>query len=81
MTWNAPQNGTRTPNHGETWVSMIEFAPEGTRALGLMSYGNATQPGSPHKTDQLQMLSDSALRPLPLRRAEVRRLAVERERY
>lgn len=81
MTWNAPQNGARTPNHGETWVSMIEFAPEGTRALGLMSYGNATQPGSPHKTDQLQMLSDSALRPLPLKRAEVRRQAVERERF
>lgn len=81
MTWNQPQDGSRTPNHGETWVAAIEFAPEGTRALGLMSYGNSTQPGSPHKSDQLDMLSAGALRPLPLKRAEVRRQAVERERF
>jgi len=77
MTWSNMQNGTRLPVHGETWVSMVEFGPK-TRALGLMSYGNASQPGTPHRTDQLDLLSANQFRNLPLHRADVEAITIER---
>jgi acyl-homoserine-lactone acylase len=80
MTWSPPRDGKRTPVHGETWVSMVEFGPK-LKALGLMSYGNSTQPGSPHRSDQLQHLSDKTFRTLWTSRAEVERNALSRTPY
>lgn len=37
----------------------------------LLSYGNASQPGSPHDGDQLPLLSEQRLRPAWRTRAEV----------
>ena len=70
ITWGPLKNGQRTPQHGETWVSLVEFSTP-IKAVGLMSYGNASQPGSPHRADQLQHLADSTLRTLWTTRAEV----------
>ncbi|MBW8811915.1 MAG: penicillin acylase family protein [Caulobacterales bacterium] len=70
ITWSPLKNGVRTPVHGETWVSLVEFSTP-IKAQGLMSYGDSTQPGSPHRTDQLQHLSDKTLRTLWTSRAEV----------
>ncbi len=70
ITWSPMKNGERTPLHGETWVSMVEFG-ETLQARGLMAYGNASQPDSPHRTDQLQMLSDKQYRTLWIDRADV----------
>ena len=64
------ENGKRIPVHGETWVSLVEFSTP-IKAKGLMSYGNASQPGSPHRSDQLQHLSDKTFRTLWTTRAEV----------
>jgi acyl-homoserine-lactone acylase len=66
------KNGERTPVHGETFVSMVEFTTP-IRALGLMSYGNASQPGSPHRADQLKHLSEKTLRTLWTTRTEIER--------
>ena len=55
ITWGPMKNGERTPVHGETWVSMVEFGTP-MKAIGLMSYGNSSQPGSKHNSDQLQLL-------------------------
>lgn len=63
-------SGRRTPQHGETWVSLVEFS-DPVRAIGLMSYGNSRQPGSPHHSDQLEMLSRNEFRTLWLQRDEV----------
>jgi acyl-homoserine-lactone acylase len=70
ITWGPLKTGKRIPVHGETWVSMVEFSTP-IKAVGLMSYGNASQPGSPHRSDQLQHLSDKTLRTLWTKRAQV----------
>ncbi len=72
ITWGPMKNGERTPVHGETWVSMVEFGTP-MKAVGLMSYGNSSQPGSKHNSDQLQLLADKKFRPLWIRRADVER--------
>ena len=70
MTWSPLKDGKRTPVHGETWMSMVEFSKP-IKAVGLMSYGNSTQPGSPHRSDQLEHLSQKTFRNLWTTRAEV----------
>ncbi len=46
---------------GDSWVGIIEFADK-IKARVLLSYGNSTQKGSPHKGDQLQLFSEKKLR-------------------
>lgn len=70
ITWSPLKDGERTPVHGETWMALIEFGKP-LRATGLMSYGNATQPGSPHNSDQLRYLSSKTYRTLWTTRPEV----------
>ncbi|WP_434403156.1 acylase [Sphingobium sp. DN12] len=70
ITWGPMKNGERMPVHGETWVSMVEFGTP-MKALGLMSYGNSSQPGSRHNSDQLQLLADKKFRTLWISRADV----------
>ncbi|MGP2408031.1 penicillin acylase family protein, partial [Listeria monocytogenes] len=60
----------RTPQHGETWVSMVEFSTP-MKAVGMMSYGNSSQPGSPHNADQLSFLANKTFRDLWLTRKDV----------
>jgi acyl-homoserine-lactone acylase len=66
--------------HGDSWVAAIEFTPRGPRGKVLMSYGNATQPGSPHDGDQLPLLARGEMRPLWFTREEVERNLRERVR-
>ncbi|MCD7098567.1 penicillin acylase family protein [Stenotrophomonas sp. MMGLT7] len=71
ITWGEPgDDGVRTPRHGETWVSMVEFSTP-LKAVGLLSYGNSTQPGSAHAGDQLPLLSRRQYRTLWLSRDQV----------
>ncbi|HWE48174.1 MAG TPA: penicillin acylase family protein [Bryobacteraceae bacterium] len=49
--------------HGETIVCAIEFSKP-QQANCLLGYGNATQPGSKHLGDQLQLLSEKKLLPV-----------------
>lgn len=70
-TWSPlDDTGRRTPLHGETWVSLVEFS-DPVRAIGLMSYGNSRQPGTAHYSDQLEMLSRNEFRTLWLQREEI----------
>ncbi len=70
ITWGPMKDGRRTPVHGETWVSMVEFGTP-MKAVGLMSYGNSSQPGSKHSGDQLPFLASKTFRTLWTERAEV----------
>lgn len=70
ITWSPMKNGERTPAHGETWVSMVEFGTP-MKAVGMMSYGNSSQPGSKHNSDQLRFLADKTFRTLWIERADV----------
>jgi acyl-homoserine-lactone acylase len=80
ITWGPMKDGERTPVHGETWVSMVEFG-EPMRAEGLMSYGNSSQPGSPHHSDQLPYLAAKKFRTLWTTRAEVEQHVEERYEF
>jgi acyl-homoserine-lactone acylase len=80
ITWSGLKDGERIPVHGETWVSMIEFSTP-LKAMGLMSYGNSTQPGSKHRSDQLEFLSRKELRTLWRTRGEVEKHLEERYSY
>jgi acyl-homoserine lactone acylase PvdQ len=62
--------GKRYPQHGETWVGMIEFTTP-VKAYGLMSYGNSRQRGTKHRSDQLAQLSNHEFRELWLQRKQI----------
>ncbi len=77
ISWGAMQNGTRVPVHGETWVAMVEFSTP-IKAVGLMSYGSSTQPGTQHRSDQLNFMAEKTFRTLWYTRAEVEANVEER---
>jgi acyl-homoserine-lactone acylase len=80
ITWGPMKNGERTPVAGETWVSMVEFGTP-MKAVGMMSYGNSSQPGSKHNSDQLPYLASKTFRTLWRSRAEVARHLEETTRF
>lgn len=55
---------------GDSYYAAIEFGPT-VRAKVLLAYGNATQPGSPHVGDQLELFSRKEMRDMWRTRAEV----------
>lgn len=65
--------------HGDTFVAVVEFG-ETVKAKVLLSYGNATQPGSKFIGDQLQLLSENRLRPAFLTRQDVLQNMEKREK-
>jgi acyl-homoserine-lactone acylase len=70
ITWGPMKQGQRTPVHGETYISLIEFSRP-MKAMGLLAYGQSSQPGSKHRGDQLALLSKKQLRPIWLTRADI----------
>ncbi|MCL4249845.1 MAG: acylase [Anaerolineae bacterium] len=60
--WYAPAgDGTYQIAGGDSWVAVIEFA-DPIRARVLVGQGNATQPGSPHVGDQVELFANQELR-------------------
>jgi acyl-homoserine-lactone acylase len=55
---------------GDSYVAAIEFSTP-VRARTLMSYGNASQPGSTHRTDQLPLFARQELRTVWRTRGEI----------
>jgi acyl-homoserine-lactone acylase len=62
---------------GDTYVAVIEFG-DSIRANGVIGYGNFSQKGSIHRTDQLKLYSDKKLRPIHFYRKDVDANVVER---
>jgi acyl-homoserine-lactone acylase len=74
-----PDDGNRmVATSGDSWVGIIEFS-DPPRAVTLLSYGNSSQPGSPHNGDQLELFSRKEMRPVWRERAEIEEHLVERE--
>ena len=55
---------------GDTYVAVTEFGKH-VKAMVLLSYGNASQPGNKHIGDQLKLLSAKRLRPALLSRKSI----------
>ena len=66
----APDGDTYRATSGETYVAAIEFS-DPVRARVLLSYGNASQPHSPHRGDQLELFANKELRQAWRTRAEI----------
>jgi acyl-homoserine-lactone acylase len=63
---------------GDSYVATIEFGPA-VRARSLVSYGNASQRGSTHIGDQLELFAKKQLKTVWLTRAEIERNLERRE--
>jgi acyl-homoserine-lactone acylase len=70
ISYNRKEGNKHYASAGETFVCAIEFAKT-QRANCLLSYGNASQHGSPHLADQLPFLADRKLLPVWREKAEV----------
>jgi acyl-homoserine-lactone acylase len=55
---------------GDSYVAAVEFSNP-VKAQVLLSYGNATQPGSAHIGDQLELFARKQLRPAWRKRSEI----------
>ncbi|HLZ87707.1 MAG TPA: acylase [Puia sp.] len=64
---------------GDSYVAVTEFGKK-VKAWVLLSYGNASQPGSRHLGDQLSLLARGELRPALLGKEEIEKNAEETER-
>ncbi len=58
------------PTQGDSYIAVIEFS-DPIRAQVLLSYGNSTQPGSPHMGDQLALFAEKELREAWLTREQI----------
>jgi acyl-homoserine-lactone acylase len=63
---------------GDSYVAAVEFGSP-VRARAVLGYGNASKPGSPHRTDQLPLVAGQQLRDVWLTRAEVEANLRDRE--
>ncbi|MEO1376002.1 MAG: acylase [Cyanobacteria bacterium J06635_10] len=64
------ENSQFQPVAGDSYVAAIEFSKP-VKAMAIMSYGNSSQPGSPHSTDQLPLFARQQLRPVWLTRKDI----------
>jgi acyl-homoserine-lactone acylase len=64
------EDGRLMVTGGDTYVAAIEFS-DPVRAMAVLGYGNSSQPGSPHLSDQLQFLARKELRPVWRTREEI----------
>lgn len=63
---------------GDSFVAAVEFS-QPIKAMAIIGYGNATQPNSPHRSDQLQLFADKKLRPIWRTRQEINAHLTERK--
>ncbi|NKB70069.1 MAG: acylase [Candidatus Latescibacteria bacterium] len=61
--FNPGPDGKRQVTGGDSYVAAVEFG-DTVRARTLLGYGNASQPDSPHRGDQLELMAQGQLRPV-----------------
>lgn len=55
---------------GDTYYAAVEFS-DPVKASVLTAYGSSTQPGSPHRGDQLELFARQEMRPVWRTRDEI----------
>lgn len=68
--YRAQEDGTFSSYRGDSYVGVVEFS-DPVRAQVLVSYGNSSQPDSPHYGDQLELFAQQELRDAWLTREDV----------
>ncbi len=74
------KDGVRDAVSGETWISIVEFTTP-LKAEGLMAYGNSTQPGTKHRSDQVAFLGQRKLRTFWMTRPVIEQHLEEKTTY
>ncbi|MBZ0238835.1 MAG: penicillin acylase family protein, partial [Deltaproteobacteria bacterium] len=64
-------SGGYVVNYGSSFIMATEHTPAGPRARALLTYGNSSDPASPHYRDQLERFADGALRPVLFTEADI----------
>jgi acyl-homoserine-lactone acylase len=72
------KDGHLQAGFGDSYVAAVEFSKP-VRARVLLTYGNASQAGSPHAGDQLALFAKQTLRPVWRDRAEIQKHIESRE--
>ncbi len=76
--WFAPTETGYATIGGDSFIAVVEFSNP-VKAQVLNSYGNATQPNSPHQSDQLRLAADKQLRPVWRSRSDIEAHLVSRQ--
>ncbi|MCP5101989.1 MAG: acylase [bacterium] len=63
---------------GDSYVAAVEFSNP-VKARVILNYGNSSQPGSPHRGDQLELVSKKKMRPAWRTRAEIEKHLEKKE--
>ena len=71
------QDGKFRSVFGDSFIMAVEFG-DGVNARALLTYGNASQSGSPHVGDQLKLAAEKRLRPVWRTRDEIEDHLTER---
>ena len=58
-------------NYGSSFILAAELGPAGLEARALLTYGNSSDPASPHYRDQLEAFAAGALRPVRFTEADI----------
>ncbi len=72
LDYELAKDGRYQATGGETYIAVVELSHP-LRAAEVLSYGNASQPGSKHHSDQLALISEKRLRPVWRGREEIER--------
>lgn len=73
-----PEKGWTSIRHGASWVYVVEFTDAGPKSEGLLTYSQATDPTSPHHSDQTELYSRKGWDDLRFTEASVDAGAVSR---
>lgn len=76
--WFAPTETGYSNIGGDSFIAVVEFSNP-VKAQVLNSYGNSTQPNSPHQTDQLALSAHKQLRPVWRSRSDIEAHLVSRQ--
>ncbi len=80
VTYGPMIDGIKTPIHGDGFTIAMEFSSP-IRAKALVSYGESSQPGSPHHTDQLLLMREKQWRDVWRERADVLKHVEHRDSF
>jgi acyl-homoserine lactone acylase PvdQ len=58
-------------NYGSSYIQVVTFDDRGPVAQGILTYGQSSEPDSPHAYDQLPMFAAKQWQALPFHRADV----------